>query len=333
MSAKTVPIVNIHSQLFTLEELQAELRIHPWRLEEKEDGNTPLISSTKLGKIAVVEFLLSLGANIHEKDEVWIQYYIDFWMIQSLIFEIEQSPVLSIVFHKWLFVSSLDSLPWYWQLITDVWIWFNCCFMLEPMWMIKTLKWPWNKSNQFCLTLIRSMLLNGETSFSGNLMLVVCFQFVMWILLCSVVFTTVIVCCQIGYTALMIAAREGHSGVSHLLINAGASVHDKSKFVSIKFFFLFFFFFLTIICEPWCEADSFSTDTSWDDCFVVCVFCLFSIFLFCFFKPFVIVCCVVFSHAGGIHGTDVGCRSKLCGQYSFPAQCWCCCEWKEQRGK
>ncbi len=47
------------------------LRIHPSRLEEMkteennwDDGKTPLMASARCGNIAVVEFLLSLGANI-----------------------------------------------------------------------------------------------------------------------------------------------------------------------------------------------------------------------------------------------------------------------------
>ncbi len=52
--------------------MQIELRLHPSRLEEKdlEWEETPLISSAKFGNIAVVEFLLSIGANIHAKNKV-----------------------------------------------------------------------------------------------------------------------------------------------------------------------------------------------------------------------------------------------------------------------
>ncbi len=72
MSTTIQVAVNIHSSLITLEELHVELRLHPSRLEEKEMGwgNTPLMSSVIIGNIPVVEFLLSIGANIHAKDKV-----------------------------------------------------------------------------------------------------------------------------------------------------------------------------------------------------------------------------------------------------------------------
>ncbi len=75
MSNTAPVVVNIHSSRTTLEELQVELRIHPSRLEEKEmtHGFTPLISSAFFGNIAVVEFLLSIGANVHAKNKVWMR--------------------------------------------------------------------------------------------------------------------------------------------------------------------------------------------------------------------------------------------------------------------
>ncbi len=65
-------VIDIHSKHITLEALQTELRLHPSRLEEMEmtHGYNPLMSSAKFGNIAVVEFLLSFGANIHAKNKV-----------------------------------------------------------------------------------------------------------------------------------------------------------------------------------------------------------------------------------------------------------------------
>ncbi len=66
----------IHTKDIPVGAMQAELREHPWRLEEKHDdegdesGNTPLISSAMHGNIAVIELLLSLGANVEAKDMV-----------------------------------------------------------------------------------------------------------------------------------------------------------------------------------------------------------------------------------------------------------------------
>ncbi len=65
--------VQIHSSCITQEEMQVELSAYPSRLEEKNDyflGDTPLMSSATFGNIAVVEFLLSIGANVHAKNEV-----------------------------------------------------------------------------------------------------------------------------------------------------------------------------------------------------------------------------------------------------------------------
>ncbi len=64
--------VDIHSRNVTLEELQEELRVHSSRLEEVEIvyENTPLMSSVKFENVALVEFLLSVGANIHAKNKV-----------------------------------------------------------------------------------------------------------------------------------------------------------------------------------------------------------------------------------------------------------------------
>ncbi len=61
-------VIDIHSSRITLEELQVELRLHPSR--EKYWGTTPLILAARFGNIAVVEFLLSIGANIHANSKV-----------------------------------------------------------------------------------------------------------------------------------------------------------------------------------------------------------------------------------------------------------------------
>ncbi len=73
-------IVDIHAKDIAFETIQTELRLHPWRLEEKrvrqegvddvDVGNTPLMSAAKAGHAAVVVFLLSLGANIQATNEV-----------------------------------------------------------------------------------------------------------------------------------------------------------------------------------------------------------------------------------------------------------------------
>ncbi len=70
-------VVNIHAQLITRVMLETELRLHPMRLEERkewehdrDEGNTPLTSAAMFGNIPVVEFLLSIGANIEAKNEV-----------------------------------------------------------------------------------------------------------------------------------------------------------------------------------------------------------------------------------------------------------------------
>ncbi len=63
-------IVDIHSKHVTLEALQEQLGVNPWRLEEWKAGKTPLLFSVEFGNIAVCEFLLSLGANIEATNEV-----------------------------------------------------------------------------------------------------------------------------------------------------------------------------------------------------------------------------------------------------------------------
>ncbi len=73
-----IRVVNIHSKRITLDALQEELRMKPWRLEEKNvgdrdhifAGSTPLMSSAAFGNLEVVKFLLSVGANIEAKHEV-----------------------------------------------------------------------------------------------------------------------------------------------------------------------------------------------------------------------------------------------------------------------
>ncbi len=67
--------VDIFGEGITLETMRDELRQHPWRLEEKSvNGDTLLMSAAKFGKTAVVEFLLSLGANIEAKDSVCVLF-------------------------------------------------------------------------------------------------------------------------------------------------------------------------------------------------------------------------------------------------------------------
>ncbi len=72
-------VVDFHSKLNTLETIQTELKLHPWRLEEKRGRtqkhdddfeNTPLMTAAKAGNYAVVVFLLSLGANVEAKRHV-----------------------------------------------------------------------------------------------------------------------------------------------------------------------------------------------------------------------------------------------------------------------
>ncbi len=74
-------VVDIYGEDITMETIQEELRANPSRLEEKKDsdsryrqdfdeGNTPLISSAKFGNYPVVEFLLSVGADVEAKNQV-----------------------------------------------------------------------------------------------------------------------------------------------------------------------------------------------------------------------------------------------------------------------
>ncbi len=178
-----VQVVNIHSSRITLEEMQVELRVHPLRLEEKETfwGNTPLMSAAKFGNVAVVEFLLLIGANIHAKNNVWMSKLIfscwsrfhwfklsinDFlnillkrcWRTQQFdgsfeshvccvtsdidkrvsvllffVFLIICFPLVMFV----MFVVRTIKLPWWWLFMKVVWRLFNCCSMLEPLWMTR----------------------------------------------------------------------------------------------------------------------------------------------------------------------------------------------------
>ncbi len=68
-------LVDIHAKTVSLETIQAELRLHPWRLEERgcSVGKTPLTSAAEAGNVAVVEFLLSLGADMEAKEAVFTQ--------------------------------------------------------------------------------------------------------------------------------------------------------------------------------------------------------------------------------------------------------------------
>ncbi len=65
-------MMNLLDEHTTLETIQLELRLHPSRLEERDVcGNTPLMSTTD---VSVVDFLLSLGANIEAHNEVLTVY-------------------------------------------------------------------------------------------------------------------------------------------------------------------------------------------------------------------------------------------------------------------
>ncbi len=68
--------------------MQAELRLHPSRLEESEvlgedyngdDGYTPLLMAATSGNIEMVEFLLSIGANVGAVNSVDISEIIFQW--------------------------------------------------------------------------------------------------------------------------------------------------------------------------------------------------------------------------------------------------------------
>ncbi len=72
-------IVDVHAKDISLESVQEELRLHPLRLEERRErrqvfddeiGNTPLLSAVKAGNISVVQYLLSLGANVDSRNKV-----------------------------------------------------------------------------------------------------------------------------------------------------------------------------------------------------------------------------------------------------------------------
>ncbi len=86
--------INLHANNTSLDDIQSELREHPSRLEEKrvrkydeqdcfvedeesvvdgdgdDDGYTPLMAAACFGNDVIVEFLLSIGANIETKNEV-----------------------------------------------------------------------------------------------------------------------------------------------------------------------------------------------------------------------------------------------------------------------
>ncbi len=72
-----ISAVDFHSKHITLDALQEELRVNPWKLEEKNGGtqwdfggNTPLISSAAFGNLKVCEYLLSIGSNVEAKNKV-----------------------------------------------------------------------------------------------------------------------------------------------------------------------------------------------------------------------------------------------------------------------
>ncbi len=72
--------VDIFAVDITLESIRDELKVHPWRLEERDVdvgngmGNTPLMSAADFGKVDVVQFLLLLGANIEAKNTVCLVF-------------------------------------------------------------------------------------------------------------------------------------------------------------------------------------------------------------------------------------------------------------------
>ncbi len=75
--------VDIHEGVI-LETIQSELRLYPSRLEEEIEmkqvrntddvGNTPLMSAAKTGNVAVVDFLLSLGANVEAENNFFSHF-------------------------------------------------------------------------------------------------------------------------------------------------------------------------------------------------------------------------------------------------------------------
>ncbi len=71
-------MVDIHAEDVTLEAIQVELTHHPWRIDEKRSvgfDDTPLGTAAKAGNVAVLVFLLSLGANVEAKNEVFAFFF------------------------------------------------------------------------------------------------------------------------------------------------------------------------------------------------------------------------------------------------------------------
>ncbi len=71
----SVEVINLHNEHITVKEMQEELRVNPLRLEEKMlvdvyDRCTPLTAAAYFGNVAVVEYLLSAGANIEATNQV-----------------------------------------------------------------------------------------------------------------------------------------------------------------------------------------------------------------------------------------------------------------------
>ncbi len=81
--------IDVHDIDMTVEILKEELRVNPSRLEEKkvpneeeekeevgkeddecEDGMSPLTAAAKFDNVAVVKFLLSVGANVKASNKV-----------------------------------------------------------------------------------------------------------------------------------------------------------------------------------------------------------------------------------------------------------------------
>ncbi len=75
-------LINLHDKNITLSAIRPELRLHPSRLEERKEEDTPLMSAAEFGNVEVVEFLLTLGANKEAHDDVliWISSILDHFL-------------------------------------------------------------------------------------------------------------------------------------------------------------------------------------------------------------------------------------------------------------
>ncbi len=131
-------VVDLHSNQITLDVLRNELRTNPSRLEERKErdkhyrdlraGNTPIMTAVCFENMEMCEFLLSVGANIDSKNEVWTS------LVFLPICEIELSFAFSLfeVFFKIIFmilekmltkslcfVFSMDGPRWFYLLKKD----------------------------------------------------------------------------------------------------------------------------------------------------------------------------------------------------------------------